>query len=65
MGRRKKGRIHISVRVDEELYQEIQLLLHDPTKGRTRYGALSDLVEAQLRAWLERRKTRQLSLEEL
>lgn len=42
----------ITIRIPQPLFIEVKTLLLDPKSGRTKYGAMSSLVERLLREWL-------------
>lgn len=51
-------RTQISVQVSDDVLAEVKLLLMDPTRQRwtTKHGALTNLVDSLLRAWVEEQR---------
>lgn len=62
--KRKEPHIRLDVEIPESLAAEVELLLFDPVRGKTRYGARQRLIENLLRKWVEESKPTQPSNEE-
>ena len=43
----------VTVSIPESVFNQVHLLLLDPTRARTRYGTMSGLVTALFREWLD------------
>jgi hypothetical protein len=46
-------RVRRTVYIPETLDRKVELLLMDPSKGKAKYGAWSDLTTALLRKWVD------------
>lgn len=57
MGAKKEYKTEqVHVRIDSNLMASIRALLVNPYTGKLGYGALTELIERQLRLWLEEQR---------
>ena len=54
MPRPRRDTSRVQVNIENDVLAEMELYLHDPVKGKMQYGALSNVINLTLRAWLKK-----------
>lgn len=57
--RRPDAPMRLHVILPQSLFARFELLLHDPIRGKARYGERSAIIESLLREWVAAREQEQ------